>query len=73
MTELERRRDDQLLQAFGRMEGKVDAMHEDVKELKTDHGVLADKVSSLERSRAWITGAWAAVAAGVGYLLKGGN
>lgn len=49
----------QVLRALGRIEGELVEIRK-----------LSERVSRLEQWQAWLKGAWAALAAGFGYVLK---
>lgn len=49
----------QILRALGRIEGELVGIRK-----------LSERVSRLEHWQSWLRGAWAALAAGFGYLLK---
>tara|TARA_R110002020_G_scaffold2751_2_gene12915 strand:- start:5514 stop:5729 length:216 start_codon:yes stop_codon:yes gene_type:complete len=68
--------EDQILRAFGRLEGKVDAVKETVERLDLKDVSQEKRIQNLETSRAWVKGAVAAVAAAWAFIIKlllGGN
>lgn len=58
-----------LQRALGRIEGKLDAVAEDVKSVTAYAAKNAERIGSLERSRAWLAGAAAAVGAFVSWII----
>ena len=68
--------EDQLLRAFGRLEGKVDAVKETVERLDLKDVSQEKRIQNLETSRAWVKGVVAAVIAAWAFIIKlliGGN
>jgi len=68
--------EEQILRAFGRLEGKVDAVKETVDRLDKKDEDLDSRIKSLETTKAWGKGIIAAVAAAWAFIIKmliGGN
>jgi len=60
----------QLERSLGRIEGKLEAVHTDVQELKTLTQDQEKRLGALERSRAWLAGVAAAAGAGASTVLS---
>jgi hypothetical protein len=70
MTEMNRRRDDQLQHMLGRMEAKLDRVVKDSEDFREN---ISPRVRSLETWRSGIAATVTALLAAVAYLFRGGH